>query len=103
MLLPLVLLISAPLLSVSGFSCGHLYYRTLHLSPDESTLYVGAMDALYRLDAANITGEPEDVCLRNSLTLKATNVANCVSKGKSEEFDCRNHVRVIQTIGDGQK
>ncbi|KAG8177391.1 hypothetical protein JTE90_015943 [Oedothorax gibbosus] len=31
------------------------------------------------------------------------NVANCVSKGKSERYDCRNHIRVIQPIGDGSK
>ncbi|KAF4526525.1 hypothetical protein B566_EDAN005892 [Ephemera danica] len=33
--------------------------------------------------------------------MEPSNVANCVSKGKSELFDCRNHVRVIQPMGDG--
>ena len=37
-------------------------------------------------------------CDRDSLRLEADNVANCVSRGKSEHFDCKNHIRVIQAI-----
>ncbi|RWS17341.1 semaphorin-2A-like protein, partial [Dinothrombium tinctorium] len=39
----------------------------------------------------------------DSLSLEANNVASCVSKGKSEHYDCRNHIRVIQPVGDGNK
>ncbi|GIY92151.1 hypothetical protein CEXT_675802 [Caerostris extrusa] len=39
----------------------------------------------------------------DALFLDPQNVANCVSKGKSERYDCRNHIRVIQPIGDGSK
>ena len=42
-------------------------------------------------------------CASDSLLLEPSNVANCVSKGKSEKYDCRNHVRVIQPIGDGER
>ena len=42
-------------------------------------------------------------CASDSLLLEPSNVANCVSKGKSEKFDCRNHIRVIQPIGDGER
>ncbi len=28
---------------------------------------------------------------------------DCVAKGKSEKFDCRNHIRVIQSMGDGER
>ncbi|KAI5696128.1 hypothetical protein M8J75_008563 [Diaphorina citri] len=37
------------------------------------------------------------------MTLEPSNVLNCVSKGKSDHFDCRNHIRVIQPIGDGSR
>ncbi|KAK9708588.1 hypothetical protein QE152_g27111 [Popillia japonica] len=40
---------------------------------------------------------------RDSLILEPTLIDNCVSKGKSEHFDCRNHIRVIQSIGDGDR
>ncbi|KAI8432264.1 hypothetical protein MSG28_004702 [Choristoneura fumiferana] len=40
---------------------------------------------------------------RDSINLEPSNVAQCVSKGKSEHFDCRNHVRVIQPMGDGSR
>ncbi|XP_076352751.1 semaphorin-2A-like [Tachypleus tridentatus] len=39
----------------------------------------------------------------DSLTLPPTSVSHCVSKGKSEHYDCRNHIRVIQPIGEGNK
>ena len=50
------------------------------------------MDRLVKVNLAN-----------DSLLLEPTNVANCVSKGKSEKFDCRNHIRGIQPIGDGER
>lgn len=101
----LVVLLGAALSAVEGFkqelSCGKRFYRTVHLSRDESTLYVGAMDAIYALDAANVSASD---CEASSLNLPASNAANCVSKGKTEEFDCRNHIRVIQPIGrDGKR
>lgn len=37
------------------------------------------------------------------MVLNPTGPTSCVSKGKSEDFDCRNHVRVIQGIGDGSR
>ncbi|KAF2886889.1 hypothetical protein ILUMI_19284, partial [Ignelater luminosus] len=40
---------------------------------------------------------------KDVLILEPSHVANCVSKGKSEHFDCRNHIRVIQPIGDGSR
>ena len=39
-------------------------------------------------------------CDYDSLSLEPSHSAQCVSKGKSEEYDCRNHVRVIQPIGN---
>ena len=82
---------------VQEFSCGDLFYRTLHLDERRGALYVGAMDALFRLDLANISRSD---CARDALAMPPTNAAACVSKGKTEHYDCRNHVRVIQSIDE---
>ncbi|XP_069700579.1 semaphorin-2A [Periplaneta americana] len=75
-----------------------MYYRTFYLDEKRDALYVGAMDRVFRLNLSNIS---HSNCERDSLSLEPSNVANCVSKGKSEHFDCRNHIRVIQPMGDG--
>ncbi|XP_071445173.1 semaphorin-2A [Hetaerina americana] len=83
---------------VREFTCGKMYYRTFYLDETRDTLYVGAMDRVFRLNLSNIS---HSNCERDSLNLEPSNVANCVSKGKSEHFDCRNHIRVIQPMTDG--
>ncbi|XP_015783245.1 semaphorin-2A [Tetranychus urticae] len=85
---------------VREFSCGKLYYRTFHLDPRRDVLYVGAMDKIFRLDLVNVN---RTNCEIDSVSLEPTSVSNCVSKGKSEHYDCRNHIRVIQPIGDGNR
>ncbi|CAK1582749.1 unnamed protein product [Parnassius mnemosyne] len=85
---------------VREFSCGPLYYRTFFMDSKRDALYVGAMDRLFRLNMNNISASH---CDRDSINLEPSNVAQCVSKGKSEHFDCRNHVRVIQPMGDGSR
>ena len=82
------------------FSCGKLFYRTVHLSQDQASLYVGAMDTIYKLSTSNLAASD---CERDALPMPASNAANCISKGKTETFDCRNHIRVIQPIGDGSR
>jgi len=82
------------------FTCGKLYYRTIYLDETRNSLYVGAMDRLIKVNLANVS---KTDCETDSINLEATNVDKCVSKGKSEDFDCRNHIRVIQPIGDGDK
>lgn len=85
---------------VREFTCGMMYYRTFYLDVKRDALYVGAMDRVYRLNLSNIN---QSNCERDALNLEPTNVASCVSKGKSEHFDCRNHIRVIQSMGDGSR
>ncbi|CAH1635193.1 unnamed protein product [Spodoptera littoralis] len=85
---------------IREFSCGSLFYRTLYLNEDRNTLYVGAMDRVFRL---NMTDISQSHCERDALLLEASNVARCVSKGKSEPFECRNHIRVLQPLGDGER
>ena len=80
-------------------SCGKLYYRTLHLDESRNALYMGAMDRLVKVNLANVS---DTSCEYDSMLLEPSNAANCVSKGKSEKYDCRNHIRVIQPIGDGE-
>jgi hypothetical protein len=75
------------------------YYRTFFVDEDNDAVFVGAMDYVYRLDASNVSRSD---CQRNALHLPPSNVANCLSRGKSEEFHCRNHIRVIQPIRDGK-
>ena len=82
------------------FSCGRLFYRTLNLDETNDVLYVGGMDRLMRIDAKNISNTD---CERDTMHMEANNVANCVSKGKSRDYDCRNHIRVIQPIGNGER
>ncbi|XP_076333624.1 semaphorin-2A-like isoform X2 [Tachypleus tridentatus] len=82
------------------FSCGELYYKTFYLDLEKEVLYVGAMDRIFRLSLYNINGTR---CEADSLTLTSTSVSNCISKGKSENYDCRNHIRVIQPVGEGNQ
>ncbi|XP_047004553.1 semaphorin-2A-like [Schistocerca americana] len=85
---------------VRQFSCGHLYYRTFYLDEKRHSLFVGAMDRIFKLSLRNIS---QSHCEKDSLNSEPSHVANCVSKGKSEHFDCRNHIRVIQPMGDGTR
>jgi hypothetical protein len=87
--------------AISELTCGHLYYRTLYLDEAKDILYVGAMDRLIKID--NLKNISETNCVKDSMVLKASSVPNCISRGKSMEYDCRNHIRVIQPIGDGSR
>ncbi|CAG0887062.1 unnamed protein product [Cyprideis torosa] len=82
------------------FSCGRLFYRTFHIDRQRDFLYVGAMDRIFRLPLRNINRTD---CEGDSMILDASNVASCISKGKSKDFECRNHIRVIQPMGNGEK
>lgn len=96
-----ILAILGQSLANEEFTCGHLFYRTLYLDEASETLYVGAMDRLIRIHS--VTNISSTDCERDSMHLGASNVANCVSKGKTRDYDCRNHIRVIQPIGDGRR
>ena len=48
------LLILGPLwVSATELTCGKLFYRTLFLDEESSTLYVGAMDRIIKIDNLN--------------------------------------------------
>lgn len=80
---------------VREFSCGRLYYRTFHMDEARDTLYVGAMDKVIRVNMNNVS---QTSCETDAMMLEPTGVSSCVSRGKSEHFDCRNHIRVIQPM-----
>ena len=99
-ILSLVILTNAEL--ISEFTCGHLYYRTLYLDKAKDILYVGAMDKLIKVQ--NLKNISTTNCQKDAMDLKASNIPNCISRGKSKNYDCRNHIRVIQPIGpDGSR
>ena len=99
-ILSLVILTNAEL--ISEFTCGHLYYRTLYLDEAKDILYVGAMDKLIKVQ--NLKNISTTNCQKDAMDLKASNIPNCISRGKSKNYDCRNHIRVIQPIGpDGSR
>lgn len=58
-------------------------------------LYVGGMDRVFRMSLKDINRTRCDV---DSLNLNPHNVQSCVSKGKSEQYECRNHIKVIQPM-----
>merc|ERR1712110_943527 len=58
------------------------------------------MDRLVKIE--NLQNISETDC-SSSMILKANSVPNCISRGKSMEYDCRNHIRVIAPIGDGSR
>lgn len=84
----------------SYLTCGKLYYRTVYMDEARNSLFVGAMDRVMRVNLANVS---DTSCDYDTMLLEPSNVASCVSKGKSENYDCRNHVRVIQPIGNGDR
>lgn len=87
---------------VREFTCGKLYYRTFHLDEDRDALYVGAMDRVYKLNLKNVTLTG---CEKDHILLDPTgsDISNCISKAKSQTFDCRNHIRVIQSMDNGNR
>ncbi|CAB4054802.1 LAMC1 [Lepeophtheirus salmonis] len=70
------------------------YYRTLTLDEKRGVLYVGGMDVLIRGNANNISLTS---CSTDILRMDPDKVDSCVGRGKSSEFQCRNHIRVIES------
>ncbi|XP_055379543.1 semaphorin-2A-like [Condylostylus longicornis] len=89
---------------VRDFGCGKLYYKTFYIDEPTNVIYVGAMDRVFRLNLQNISqslcDNQKDVVI---LEPTGSDILNCVSKGKRELFECRNHIRVIQPMDHGRK
>ncbi len=99
-LLAFISLLFCPIWASEELSCGKLYYRTLFLDEESSILYVGAMDRLIKIQ--NLQNISLTSCDKDAMVFEADNVNGCASKGKSEDFECRNHIRVVQKIDENR-
>lgn len=67
----------------------------------ENSLYVGGMNVIMKLDMNNIS---QTDCQKHSVSLPPEENSNrCYISGKQKHYDCMNHIRVIQPIGDGSR
>ncbi|XP_021237064.1 semaphorin-4D isoform X2 [Numida meleagris] len=71
-------------------------YSTLLLSENRDVLYVGAREVIFALNAMNIA-EKQHVLHWKVTEDKKT---KCAVKGKSEQTECRNYVRVLQQLNN---
>ncbi|XP_073908478.1 semaphorin-4D isoform X1 [Castor canadensis] len=73
---------------------GIFNYSALLLSEDKDTLYVGAREAIFALNALNISEKQHEVYWKVSEDKKA----KCAEKGKSKQTECLNYIRVLQPL-----
>ncbi|XP_039946753.1 semaphorin-4D isoform X9 [Hirundo rustica] len=71
-------------------------YSTLLLSEDKNVLYVGAREVIFALNAVNIAEKQHELHWKVTEDKKT----KCAVKGKSEQTECRNYVRVLQQLND---
>ncbi|KAI5623331.1 semaphorin-4G, partial [Silurus asotus] len=83
--------------------CNHFHgqtvnYSTLLLEDGSGVLYVGAREALYALDTANISA------IRNNSSIdwaaSAEQKKQCLSKGRDDETECYNYVRFLDRYNE---
>ncbi|XDB53408.1 hypothetical protein ABFV05_007024 [Capra hircus] len=73
---------------------GIFNYSALLLSEDEDTLFVGAREAVFALNAHNISKKQHEAYWKVSEDKKA----RCAEKGKSKQTECLNYIRVLQPL-----
>ncbi|XP_061093895.1 semaphorin-4E-like [Conger conger] len=71
-------------------------YTTLLLREDLGLLFLGAREAIFALDIADITSKKAQV----DWQVTADKQKECTYKGKNAETDCRNYIRVLQKVDD---
>ncbi|OXB83662.1 UNVERIFIED_CONTAM: hypothetical protein H355_015310 [Colinus virginianus] len=71
-------------------------YSTLLLSEDRDVLYVGAREVIFALNAMNIAEKQHELHWKVTEDKRT----KCAVKGKSEQTECRNYVRVLQQLND---
>ncbi|XP_036890715.1 semaphorin-4D isoform X4 [Sturnira hondurensis] len=74
---------------------GIFNYSALLLSEDKNTLYVGAREAVFAVNALNIAQKQHEAYWEVSEDKKA----KCAEKGKSKQTECLNYIRVLQPLG----
>ncbi|KAK2171511.1 hypothetical protein NP493_1055g00005 [Ridgeia piscesae] len=78
--------------NIKSFSDGKNAYRHLVFDTDAEYLYVGAMEHVYRLDALDIE---QGFIKSQKLDPIPSDKSRCLTQGKTEEFECKNHIRSI--------
>ncbi|XP_041516080.1 semaphorin-4D-like isoform X4 [Microtus oregoni] len=73
---------------------GIFNYSALLMSEDKDTLYVGAREAVFALNALDISEKRHEVYWKVSEDKKA----KCAEKGKSKQTECLNYIRVLQPL-----
>ncbi|XP_069631954.1 semaphorin-4D isoform X5 [Haliaeetus albicilla] len=71
-------------------------YSTFLLSEDKDVLYVGAREVIFALNAVNIAEKQHELHWKVTEDKRT----KCAVKGKSEQTECRNYVRVLQQLND---
>lgn len=73
---------------------GIFNYSALLMSEDKDTLYVGAREAVFALNALDVSEKRHEVYWKVSEDKKA----KCAEKGKSKQTECLNYIRVLQPL-----
>uniref|UniRef100_A0A8C6GKD7 Semaphorin-4D n=2 Tax=Mus TaxID=862507 RepID=A0A8C6GKD7_MUSSI len=73
---------------------GIFNYSALLMSEDKDTLYVGAREAVFAVNALNISEKQHEVYWKVSEDKKS----KCAEKGKSKQTECLNYIRVLQPL-----
>lgn len=71
-------------------------YSTLLLSEEHDLLLVGARDAIFALNIENISNSISQVMW----TVSEQKQKECMYKGKSQEIDCRNYIRILHWLSE---
>ncbi|XP_042591780.1 semaphorin-4G-like isoform X1 [Cyprinus carpio] len=86
------------LLGCNHFRGAAVNYSTLLLEDGPGLLYVGAREAIYKLDTSNISDT--SISLSLEWAASAEQKRQCLSKGKNNQTECYNHVRFLDRYND---
>ncbi|TRY90718.1 hypothetical protein DNTS_028985 [Danionella cerebrum] len=86
------------LLGCNHFHGAALNYSSLLIEEGAGVLYVGAREAIYKLDSANISNS--NVSLTLEWAASPEQKKQCLSKGKNNQTECYNHVRFLDRYND---
>ncbi|XP_031215412.1 semaphorin-4D isoform X3 [Mastomys coucha] len=73
---------------------GIFNYSALLMSEDKGTLYVGAREAVFAVNALDVSEKQHEVYWKVSEDKKS----KCAEKGKSKQTECLNYIRVLQPL-----
>uniref|UniRef100_A0A671L777 Sema domain-containing protein n=1 Tax=Sinocyclocheilus anshuiensis TaxID=1608454 RepID=A0A671L777_9TELE len=88
----------AGLLGCNHFRGAAVSYSSLLLEDGPGLLYVGAREAIYKLDTSNISDT--SISLSLEWAASAEQKRQCLSKGKNNQTECYNHVRFLDRYND---